>query len=253
VRSALEQLLLPAECLLCRGLLPFDASDRVVCAACRTRWRSVRPPWCRRCGQPEPLFGACRLCAEWPNVLQHARAAVWLEGGARDAAHALKYGGLRRIAHDLAAVMVRILPPPDPPATLVPIPLGPRRQRERGYNQSAELALALGRHWQLPVQPGVLERSRDTATQTALTPAARVANVAGAFRLRTADWGLRIDGGIPHSAIRTPQSAIILVDDVLTTGATLAAAARALAAAGAARVSAVTFGRAAIPDFLQGA
>ena len=230
--SALEQLLLPAECLSCRGLLPWTQSDALVCPACRTRWRALRPPWCERCGQPEPHFGPCRLCPEWPPALRRARSAVWLDSEAREAVHALKYRGLPRVAADLAARMVRVLPRPIPPATLIPVPLGPRRLRERGYNQSEHLAAALGRHWRLPVRPDPLVRRLDTATQTALTPTARLANVAGAFAGRN-----------------VPRSPVILVDDVFTTGATLAEAARALAAAGAREIAAVTFGRAVIPDF----
>jgi len=134
----------------------------------------------------------------------------------------------------------------------VPVPLGPGRLRERGYNQSERLARALSRRWNRPVVE-LLARTRDTVTQTALTPEARLANVAGAFALRIGDCGLRIDGGKSNSAIRNPQSAmrrpLILVDDVFTTGATLAEAARALERAGARTVLAVTFGRAVVPDF----
>jgi len=241
VREAVEQLLLPAECLLCRALLSFRDSARLVCDVCRHRWRPVRPPWCARCGQPEPLFGRCRLCAEWPAPFELARSAVWLDAGAREAVHALKYGGLPRIAADLAAAMVGLDVPGLDSGLLVPVPLGRARLRDRGYNQSERLARALGRRWRRPVVD-LLVRTRDTAAQTALTPEARLANVAGAFRLRSGDCRLRI-------STQRLESAIILVDDVFTTGATLAEAARALERAGAHTVSAVTFGRAVVPDF----
>ncbi len=247
MREAVEQLLLPAECLLCRALLSFRDSARVVCDVCRHRWRPVRPPWCARCGQPEPSFGRCRLCAEWPAVFGLARSAVWLDGGARDAVHALKYGGLSRIATDLAAAMVGLHVPAREAALLVPVPLARARVRERGYNQSERLARALGRRWRRPVVD-LLVRTRDTVPQTALTPEARLANVAGAFETRNAEVGTR-----NSSAFRVPSSAferpLVLVDDVFTTGATLAEAARALDRAGARTVSAVTFGRAVVPDF----
>ena len=131
---------------------------------------------------------------------------------------------------------------------LVPIPLGRRRLKSRGYNQSEWLARALGRRWRLPVVADLLERTRDTASQTALTPGARLANVAGAFGVRNADWRMQ-NATTAHSTFSSHHSAIVLVDDVFTTGATLAEAARALELAGARAVSAVTFGRAVIPDF----
>ncbi|HSD30849.1 MAG TPA: ComF family protein [Gemmatimonadales bacterium] len=248
--SALEQLLLPAECLVCHGLLGPAHADDLVCPVCRLRWRPVRPPWCERCGQPEPHFGPCRLCRDWPEALRAVRSGVWLDGGAREAVHALKYRGLPRIAADLAESLVRLLPRPAPGTQLVPIPLGPARLRRRGYNQSEALARALGRRWGLVVAPQLLVRVRNTPTQTALTPAARLANVAGAFALRIEDCGLRIGRHRrDQSAIRNPQSPIVLVDDVFTTGATLAEAARVLGEAGVSSITAVTFGRASIPDF----
>src|SRR5205807_1908609 len=120
------------------------------------------------------------------EVLVPARSAVWLEAGARDAVHALKYGGLPRIAADLASAMASLDLPGRGAAWLVPVPLGPGRLRERGYNQSESLARALSRRWNRPVVE-LLARTRDTVTQTALTPAARLANEAGAFATRTAE------------------------------------------------------------------
>ncbi|HEU5262698.1 MAG TPA: double zinc ribbon domain-containing protein [Gemmatimonadales bacterium] len=248
MREAVEQLLLPAECALCHTLLSFPNGQRLVCDVCRHRWRQVRPPWCERCAQPEPHFGPCRACTTWPRALRAVRSAVWLEGGARDAVHALKYGGFPRIADDLADAMARLPLPERVSACLVPVPLGPRRLRERGYNQSAHLGRALARRWHRPVAD-LLVRVRDTGTQTALTPDARLANVAGAFAMRNTEGGMRNDGTPFDSAFRIPHSALVLVDDVFTTGATLAEAARALERAGARTILAVTFGRAVLPDF----
>lgn len=251
---ALEQLLLPAECLVCHRLLAPQFVDAIVCPVCRMRWRPVRRPWCERCGQPEPHFGPCRLCRDWPAAFRSARSAVWLDGGARRAVHALKYAGLARVGSDMAAVVARLVERPEPGAILVPIPLGARRQARRGYNQSEALAAPLARIWGLTNRPELLVRTRDTPTQTALTPAARLANVAGAFAVRNGERGTRNSGSGPgtlqiSSAFPDPRSALVLVDDVFTTGATLAEAARALAAAGFQSITAVTFGRASIPDF----
>jgi predicted amidophosphoribosyltransferase len=189
------------------------------------------------------------LCCDWPDALATARSAVWLGDGARAVIHALKYRALPRIADDLAEAMVRHLPRPASPAVLVPIPLGPRRLKQRGYNQSEWLARSLGRRWRLAVRTDLLVRRRDTASQTALTPAARLANVAGAFEARNAEVGTRNSGRPDRSAFRLPRSTFVLVDDVFTTGATLAEAARTLAGAGSGAIAAVTFGRAVIPDF----
>jgi ComF family protein len=153
---------------------------------------------------------------------------VWLEGSARDAVHQLKYGGWSRAAEAMAESM-KGLEPLTGQVCLIPIPLGRRRQRVRGYNQSERIAAALAGRIGRPVRTDLLQRVRETRTQTALTPEARHANVAAAF-----------------SAIPVTGLELVLVDDVFTTGATLAAAAAALVDAGAARVEAVTFARAVV-------
>src|SRR3989442_4497537 len=233
--NAVEQLLLPAECLLCPGVLGGGDRQGLVCWVGGHRGRRGRPPWCERCAQPEPHFGPCRLCSDWPAALQSVRSAFWLSEGARAAVHALKYGGLPRIADDMAAAMGRLSDPTIGSSALVPIPLAPKRLRQRGYNQSDALARALGRQWNVPVLPHLLARTRETPTQTALTPETRLANVAGAC-------------AVPHKT-RPSGPGLVLVDDPFTTAATPAQAARALEQAGATRVMGITFAHAAIPDF----
>jgi len=168
------------------------------------------------------------------------RSAAWLDEGARPAVHALKYGGLPRIADDLAAAMLPMRPATDRPpgGALIPIPLAAKRLRERGYNQSEMLARALARQWRIPVLLDVLVRTRETPTQTALTPDTRLANVRAAFAVANVQCPMIND-----------HWTLIIVDDVFTTGATLAEAARTLEQAGARRIYGVTFARAAIPDF----
>lgn len=226
VVRGLERWLLPAECLLCRRPVAPPEDDALVCALCRSRWRAVPHPLCPRCGEPLEPAESCRLCASWPPSLARVRSAVRLEESARDAVHRLKYEGWWRITEAMAARMTG-LEPLTAGVSLIPVPLAPRRERLRGYNQSERLAAALGRRLGLGVRTDILRRTRATRTQTALTPDERRANVAGAF-----------------AAVRSRGLRAVLVDDVFTTGATLLAAAEALAAAGADTVDAVTFGRA---------
>lgn len=149
--------------------------------------------------------------------------------------HALKYGGWTEIARGMAERMSRMSWPPDvveERSALVPVPLASARMRERGYNQSALLARGLAARWRIPVWDEVVVRSRETQSQTQLTPEQRLGNVAGSFVF---GWQ-RLD------AIEGAH--LIIVDDVVTTAATLNACAKVLYEAGARIISYVTFGRA---------
>lgn len=227
--AELERWLLPPACLLCDAPIPPREDDALVCGLCRSRWRPVPAPLCERCGQPAARELDCRICADWGAGLRRVRSAVWLDASARLAVHRLKYEGWWRLAQPLAETM-RHLEPLTGRISLIPVPLGTRRARERGYNQSERIAAALGQLLDAPVRTDLLRRTRETRTQTALTPEARRANLAGAFSCGAA-------AGL----------AAVLVDDVFTTGATLAAAAAALASAGAESVDGVTFARALEP------
>ena len=155
------------------------------------------------------------------------------EGPARELVHALKYSGWRVAALSMAEVMARALGSRlSEVDCLVPVPLGRRRERRRGHNQAGVLADALGSAAGVRVEIGALRRGRETRSQTTLGPAGRWRNVAGAFAATADLSGTRV----------------ALVDDVLTTGATLAACATALAAGGAEAVGATTFARASIPS-----
>ena len=250
--KAIERFLLPNACVVCDRLIEGHRPDGLLCGLCRARLRFV-PPGCDRCGQPRPPVGPCRFCVAWPPAIAWVRSAVWLDDTARPLVHHLKYQGLPAIAAEMASVMARRASPTGR-AFLVPIPLASGRLRDRGYNQAAAIARALGEIWKTPVADHLLARTRDTGTQTALTPEARARNVAGAFvapPAPSAHSNHPILTTPAAFAVQSPEAwgnasgpAVILVDDVLTTGATLVAAATALATAGWPSIGAVTFARA---------
>jgi ComF family protein len=149
---------------------------------------------------------------------------------AREIVHHLKYEGYTKLAELAASAIAQRIHTVPRGAILVPIPLGARRRFERGYNQATEIALALSRLWSLQVSESVIRRRRETASQTALTPEERVQNVTAAFKA--------------IHPVTAGSNVAILVDDVLTTGATIASGASALLEAGWEEVRAVTFARA---------
>lgn len=190
-------------------------------------------PRCDRCGHPRSI-GSCRWCDLLPPFVRAARSVCWVPGGTGgDIVHKLKYSGWTALAEPMAEQMARLNFPRDVAEErdlLVPVPLAPSRARERGYNQSELLARQLGAHWNVAVVEALV-RSRATETQTRLTPGDRLRNVAGAFAT------------VPGGEDLTGRH-VVLVDDVITTAATLNACAKALHEGGARIISYVTFGRA---------
>ncbi len=232
--DALLDLLLPRVCAACgRPTQPSD--DGVVCGRCWSRLHRLPAPQCRRCGHPVWRDGACEWCALLPPFVRAVRSVCSATSGSGPSIiAALKYEGWTAAAEGMSERMARLAWPrdvTDERAALVPVPLAASRARERGYNQSELLARGLGRRWGIPVWTGCVERARGTATQTRLTPDERRRNVVGAFRAA-------------RNAVNFRGAHLVLVDDVVTTGATLNECATALYGAGARIVSYVTFGRA---------
>jgi ComF family protein len=209
--------------------------------------KPVPPPWCASCGRPIQAGDYCPACRRARLPLAAVRSAALFAGPLRPAIHRLKYRGRRSAARALSDLLVApacalrtTWPAPDGTsigpsagpsaartAVVIPVPLHPTRERERGYNQAALLArpLALALGW--PLDAHALRRVKDTAPLVRMSEAERAAAVAGAF-----------------AATRSLEGRhVLLVDDVATTCSTLAAAARACQAAGAASVAALTLAR----------
>jgi ComF family protein len=182
---------------------------------------------CERCGVPlKPAEeGTCGACEEAGGPLARSRAALAYGEASRAIAMRLKYGRKIALARTMATYMKRSLADLSQDALLVPVPLHRWRLWQRGFNQAVLIARALGRE----VDPDLLRRTRATPRLKGLNPAERRDTVRGAFALR------------PGADIRCRE--IILVDDVITTGATAEACARTLRKAGAAKVELIAFAR----------
>lgn len=206
--------------------------------------RRVAPPACYTCGQALPSWRTislaaerCAACRRRPPAFDRGAVACDYEGELRAIIHAFKYDGRRSLARPLGRLLgdagAAVL---DGAHAVVPVPLHPWKRLQRGFNQSADLARTLG----VPVRP-LLFRSRVTRAQAGLTPGQRRRNVAGAFILHPSSAGM---GG---RARGVADQIIVLVDDVMTTGATLDACARVLKRAGAREVRTLTLARALPP------
>jgi len=184
-------------------------------------------PGCRQCGKnwteaENSADGRCLACLANPPAYSAAICATTYLGAARELIHLLKFGGVTSAAEFWAARLARCARQlPEMPEIVVPVPLGRQRQRQRGYNQSGEIARRLARALQCAYVPGGLRRRRETMPQSGLDLPHREKNLHRAFA---------------GDARRLAGRSVLLVDDVLTTGATARSAAAALRAAGARQV-----------------
>ncbi|GIZ50835.1 ComF family protein [Noviherbaspirillum aridicola] len=224
--------LLPGACALCGG----ECGDGL-CAGCAAQHFAARPRRCRRCALPLPADASaatqCGECLRRPPAFDAAVAAVDYAPPLEQLVLGLKFGHRLALAPLLARSMAetwRVSMHP-PPALLTAVPLGPSRLAERGFNQAAEIARPLASLLKLPLDLRLLQRQRDTTPQALLHPDERRRNMRQAFRVDPMRLGALAGA---HVAI---------VDDVMTTGETLNAAAAALKRRGAARVTALVFAR----------
>jgi ComF family protein len=232
-------------CLGCGAAVTPGSANGMVCRACWSRLREIPLPRCERCWTPRPPappsvapLESCPTCALLPPAVRAVRSVCVMEGPARTLVHALKYGGWHALAPELGQRMAGLSFPlelREEVRCVVPVPLSRVRLRTRGYNPAELLGRSVARARGWRDGAGILERTRSTDTQTALHPAERLANVAGAFRVRA------------ERRSELHREHLLVVDDVWTTGATALACAAALTSAGARAVSVLTFAR-ALPD-----
>ncbi len=235
VGRRLLDLVLPPVCMACG--MPV-ATPHGLCAACWSRLRPIERPYCERLGIPFGYdIGAGALSAEAiaaPPVFDRARAAVLYDEVARDIIQGLKYHDRTELAGLIGRMTARAGRELTAEAdVIVPMPLHRVRLWRRKFNQAAVIAVEVGRLTGVPVELMALRRVRATRPQVGLGEREREVNVRGAFRVD------------PAHRVRIEGRRVVLVDDVLTTGATAGAATRALRRAGAAHIDVLTFARVA--------
>lgn len=236
----------PAECSYCHEFL----GDRRAAIFCEVCWDSIPllpQPGCAQCGKPflapasiRPLSRfRCGACRKHVPSFDRAITPAHYEGVMKDAIHQFKFAQKTSLAKPLAQLMIRHLPAdihPEQFQAVLPVPLYKTRQRQRGYNQSALLAAQLARQYHIPLMRTNLIRIRSTHAQALLKGRkARQENVKNAFSVR-----------IPEQ-VRGKR--VIVVDDVMTTGATLNECAKVLKRAGASYVCVMTLSRAGLRQF----
>lgn len=242
--SLLLDLFLPASCLACGALEPSASRDLGLCSRCLCRVLPLPEPQCPRCAQPLPGTEVpegflCSDCRHRAPPYERLIVGWAYQPPIDKVILGLKFGGLRYLGARLAAGLAPLATKLDPPADfIVPVPLHWRRRLLRGYNQSSEIAEPLAKRLELPLV-NALRRQRATRPQMLLALEDRKQNLRRAFLPRT--------GIARPTTDRIEGRNVLLVDDVVTSGATLASAAECLRRAGARTVYAAAAARAPKP------
>ncbi len=227
----LLDLLFPPRCLGCRKFLG-RSNGSALCEACRGRWPELVPPYCDCCARPfdstEEGLHRCGMCLEEPRAFEKVYALGTYRGVLHDLIVRMKYRSEERLGSLLGEKLSEKIPRSYD--LIVPVPLHRSRLRERGFNQAVVLARAVGKNSKIPVDPFVLIKKRPTSPQAGLTGEERRRNLKGAFGVRDSE--------------RIRQRKILLIDDVLTTGATAGEAAGELLREGADLVEVAVVARA---------
>lgn len=219
-------LLFPLDCVLCASRVTHWRTG-AICDACEQSLERQPRPFCERCGFPAPAIrGLCGACIAGQTRYDFGRAALLFNESLRGLIHRFKYDDRVSLARPLGRALRQCLETEGfAPDFAVPVPLHPKRERRRGYNQAELLASRLG----LPVVRSGVRRRRNTETQTGMTRPQRSQNVRGAFECRKPIAGCAL-----------------VVDDIQTTGATVNELARVLKRGGASRVEVLTLARVGI-------
>ncbi len=239
IKDAILNLIFPESCIVCAKPVSRQ-QDSGVCDLCweKTLQLRIYEPWCASCGLPFQSLEAgethlCSDCILRPPPFSGARSFGYYAAELSRIIQCLKFRRRQNLVGLLAPLLAGTFFDSwerEEFDAIVPIPLHPKRSRERGFNQAVLLSRSLARHLALPVMENVLARVRHTAPQVGLTDSERKRNVRGAFQCCRRD--------------EVAAQRVLLIDDVMTTGATAASAAEALMSGGALRVSVLTVARA---------
>ena len=234
IAHTLREMLYPSYCLLCRRRIAASEITDSICASCVGAIKPNIPPFCPRCGRnaarPDHSGNFCKACQNARYYFDRAWAGYAYEGTIKEMVHNFKYKNKINLGKHLCRLLIDFVREYHLPLNgcdcVIPVPLSQAKLREREFNQAQILAGAVSDYFGINLLSDALRRARNTASQTGLDRQKRRQNVKGAFALKNA------------SAVK--EKTILLIDDVLTTGATASEAAKTLKSAGANSVFVLT-------------